>query len=268
MKTLLLLASLSPGCLIVPSTKTTTTDLGKEIDVAHVGDQGIELSGEAKAGTITLQARRKRECERRHLAVSQVVKTKHAKMGGTSDIRGKIFGALLAPVTLPISAVITGLVVGASPTEAKRVTKVESVEKFSCIEVAANLSIQITLASGATRNLKTNTAGMLAFTIPEDEPYASTVIARAESASASVEYHRPLAPVAAVREATRSCAGKHGFTGVLSVKITVGDTGTPTHVGLDAGGAELASCVTSAVAKLEFSMQHRSKSLVFPFQLR
>ncbi len=267
MKTLLLLASLSPGCLIVPTTKTTTTDLGKEIDIVHVADHDLEILGEANGGTITLQARRKRDCERRHLAVSRIVKTRHAKVGGTSDVRGKIFGALLAPVTIPVSAVVTGLVLAAGQPDAKRVTKIESVEKFSCTEVAADLPVRITLASGATRDLRTTAAGTLAFAIPDDEPYASTVIASAESVSASVEYQRPLAPVSAVREATRTCAVKHGFTGALSVKITVGETGAATRVGLDAGGADLASCVTSAVAKLEFSSQHRSKSLVFPFHL-
>lgn len=268
MKTLLLLASLSPGCLIVPSTKSTTTDLGKEIDVAHVGDRGVELDGEAKGNTITLQARRKLDCERRHLAVSKVVKTKHAKLGGTRDVRGKIFGALLAPVTIPVSAAITGIVVASSQTEAKRVTKIESVEKYPCVEVAADLPIRVTLASGATRELRTNVAGTIAFAIPDDEPYASTVIARAESVSTSIEYQRPMAPVAAVREATRTCAGQHQFTGALSVKITVGATGTPTQIGLDAGSSDLATCVTSAVAKVAFSTQHRGKSLVFPFQLR
>lgn len=268
MKTLLLLASLSPGCLVVPTTKTTTTDLGKEIDVAHVAERGIEISGEAKAGTITLSARRNRDCERRHLAVSRVVTTTHAKLGGTRDIRGKIFGALLAPVTIPVSAAITGIVVASSQAEAKRVQKIESVEKYACVEVAADLPVQVTLASGAVRDLRTNSAGMVAFAIPDDEPSASTVIARAESASASIEYQRPLAPVAAVREATRSCAGKLGFTGALSVRITVGSTGTATQVGLDAGSADLATCVTSSVAKLAFSSQHHGKSLVFPFQLR
>jgi hypothetical protein len=75
--------------------------------------------------------------------------------------------------------------------------------------------------------------------------------------------------VTAVREAVKSCAGQQGLTGWLDVRIAVNSQGSPTKVELGQHPADgpLAVCITTQIARVQFSEAHRGMTIVLPFKL-
>ncbi len=266
----LLLAILSGGCVVVPKTTTTIRDLGTtEGEVIEGAPKAIVLETVATGSLVTIQAAAKRECERPIYAVTEVKREKHARMRDTKDPRAAVFGALLAPVTLPISAVISGFIVLADGRgDSRRDTKLLRSEKFACTSVAPEVVVVVELPSGATIDGTTDAAGRVVISIPETEPYRGTVTARAVRAVArQATYARTMPPITAVREAIGSCAARHAVTGSLELRLTIDEAGVATRIGLDAGDGELAACVNRGITGTRFPAAHRGATLVLPFAI-
>ncbi|MBA3393469.1 MAG: hypothetical protein H0T89_12540 [Deltaproteobacteria bacterium] len=266
----LLLAALCGGCVVVPKTTTTTRDLGtSEGEVIEGAPQAILLETVATGSIVTIKAAAKRECERPIYRVTEVKREKHARMRDTKDPRAAVFGALLAPVTLPISAVISGFVVLADGSgNRRRDTTPMPSQKFACTSAAPQLAVVVALPSGATLGGTTDAAGRLVMTIPETEPYRGTITARAALAVASeATYARATPPITAVREAIGSCAARHGIAGTLELRLTIDEAGMATRIGLDVGDGEFAACVNNGIAGTRFPAAHRGATLVLPFAI-
>ena len=265
---LLLLAGLT-GCLIMPATKSTSRSLGlTESNVVEGPPLALVLAAQATSASVGLRATMKRECQRQVLAVTEVTTSKHARTGGASDPRGKVFGLLLAPLTVPISAMITGVVVAAHGDETTKHTKLVGTKRFECTTVAAKVPVQLTLASGITVERTTDGDGQLAFLIPMTEPYSGTVTISADKAQPTqIKYQRPMPSVTAVREAIMTCAARHAVRGTMKLQLTVSTAGAPVRIGVDAGDGAFAACVNTAIVPLRFPEAQRGVMLVLPFQL-
>lgn len=256
-------AFLLSGCVIVPSTKTTIKDAGTEQSQPILGTvKATVIEARASTDTIHIRATRKRECERQVQAVRMVTTSKHAKLGGVQDPRGRIFGLLLSPVTIPISAAITGLVLAGAEDKTERATTVISSTKYECVDVAAGTEVRIVLPSGRTVDRTADDKGEIAFAIPDTEPYAGAIGIYANQTTTKVAYARPMPAVTAAREAMKACATQHKQAGLV-VKVAVDEEGSARNVTTDVGGADLAGCVTSGIAKLRFVEAHRGTTLVF-----
>lgn len=261
------LATALTGCVIIPATKTTTESLGtKQSEPIAGATKGVKLSVESPDAEIVVRASYLRDCERRTYDVTRITTTKHAKLGGTEDPRGRAFGALIAPLTIPISAAITGLMVAGSAKVVRKETLKRAVTE-PCPTVAVNLPVELVLASGRTLTLHTDERGMVSVAVPETEPYQGEVIARANGVSDRASYVRPRPALSQVRDATRSCAARHRVTGRLELRVTVDPKGSPTQIGTNQGTGELATCVGAAISKLRFPAAQRGATLVLPFQL-
>jgi hypothetical protein len=265
---LLVFATALAGCVIVPTTRTTTKSLGTEDSGLIEGaTKGIKLTIESPEAQLVVRATYQRDCERQVLAVTQTTTSIHAKLGGSSDPRGRVFGFLISPLTIPISAAITGLVLASSDDQIERKTAIQSVTKLDCTTVAANLPVELVLPSGRTIQKTTDERGMIAMPIPDTEPYQGQVIARAGHATDHTDYTRPRPALAVLRDATRACASRHQLTGVLHLRVTIDTRGAPVRISTDRGPGELTSCLGTAIAKVRFPVLQREATLVFPIQL-
>lgn len=256
------------GCFIVPATKQTTKHLGtKDSGLIEGAVEQTSLAIEGSEAQLTIRATHRRACERRVFAVTETTTTRHARLGGSSDPRGRAFGFLISPLTIPISAAITGLMVASHGTKVERATTLQQVTKLGCTTVATRLPIELVLASGRTIRGVTDERGMVTLWIPTSEPYQGTVIARAGQATATTTYERPRPAMAVLRDTTRTCAKRHEIIGLLTLRVTVDTRGAPLQIATDRGPGELATCIGSAIAKLRFPDEQREATLVLALQI-
>ena len=256
------------GCLIVPTTRTTARSAGTvEGEMLEGPSRGLTLATTTQGAQISVHATVTRECRRQILAVTEITRTKHLKLGGAEDPRAQVFGLLLSPVTLPLSFLYSGAVVATDSGETERKTRLDHVVTSECIREAPAVDVELALPSGATVAGVTDAHGDVALQIPELEPYRGTATARAGGATTSIAYERPMPAVTYVRDAVRRCAAEHQVTGSLRVQLTVDAAGLPVRLELGAGDGAFAACVNTAVAKQRFPKAQRDATLVFPLEL-
>jgi hypothetical protein len=183
------------GCVVVPSTHKTSRHVALEpsLQVRKGLARGLALETRAERGGVVVSAIRTRDCHRDVFDVIEVTEKRGLRMGGVEDPRGRAFGVILAPVTVPISALISGISVVLDGEDRQLVRAPHHVETTLCKEPAGNIAIDVELASGTHFTGHTDERGMLVFTIPKTEPARGVVIARAESQVAQLKYRRKAA---------------------------------------------------------------------------
>jgi len=262
-----LLPVLLCGCLVVPATRTTTRSLGtRDGQVYEDGDAGLELKGEAKPGKIAVHATRLRDCHRDVYAVTEVHRERHLKMGGSDDPRAQVLGAVVAPLTIPISAIVSELVVLDDDAETTEQTRVDHVEKLRCTRPAQGLAIELVVPSGRVLRANADANGVATIALPLSEPYRGVAVARAETAAIRVAFERPKPAVSAVRDAAVECAATRPRTGAVRVVLVVDARGTATDLRI-AGDDALAACITTAIAGVTFPPAQRASTVVLPLDL-
>ena len=171
-----LLASLA-GCAIVPATRTSTRSLGlRDGAVVEGADRGLVLTAVARGGLVTLQA-----SHRLAASVNRRGQRGHAlspsRGSRPDDPRARFFGAVVAPIVVPVSLFVSFGVVAASDDEVTQQVRLNHTVALSCTKSAAHEAIDIALPSGATRRVLTDTTGAATLDIPDSEPYRGTVVA-------------------------------------------------------------------------------------------
>ena len=263
------------GCLVVPATRTTTRSLGtRDGQVYEDGDRGLELAGEASGGSISARATRIRDCHRDVLAVTEVTRERHLKMGGADDPRAEFFGVLLAPVLIPASALVSGLAIAADSGSTSQTTRVDHVEHLRCTRPAVGVVVELVAPSGAIVRGTADADGIAHLELPAAEPYRGFAVARAEGVSTKISFERTKPAVTAVRDAARDCAATHQRSGAVRVLVNVDPSGAPASLHVEAPGSnalagddELASCIGSAIANVKFPPTQRATTVVFPLDL-
>lgn len=265
-RAILLSSVLLTGCLIVPSTRTTTRRVGTEDGIATFARaREVTLSAEVRGQALHVQATRIGECTQPVMEIREVTTKKHAKLGGASDPRGRALGFLLAPITIPISAIITGLAVASDTGETEQATTQIGVKRYACSLEANQLTIAFTLPSGETVKRTTPRDGRIDLVIPDTEPYIGTITMSAPTArSQQIAYAMPKPAITAARDAILSCAEQSRITGNVTAKLRIDTEGSATRVWLSAGDTTFNRCVTTAVASLQFPETTRSTTLSLP----
>jgi hypothetical protein len=252
------------GCLVVPATRTTTR--GPRIvdgQVYEDADAGLELTGEASDRDVAIHATRLRDCHRDVLAVTDVVRERHLKLGGSDDPRAQALGLVLAPVLIPVSAIVSELVVINDDGNTAHTSRIDHVEKLRCTRPADGLAVALTVPSGRVLHATTDATGTAHFTLPVSEPYRGAAIATAESQSATIAFDRAQPAIAAVRDAALGCAADQRRTGAMRVVVFVDSAGEPAAVQVD-GDEPLAACITPAIARVTFPPAQRGSAVVLP----
>lgn len=263
-----LLVMFGTGCLVVPSKTTTARKLGTEKSEVQKGlSRGLELATVADHGAVVVQATRKRDCKREVFELTEVTEKRGLRMGGTDDPRAAIVAVVFAPVTLPLSFLVSSASLAGNRTHVRQVKKPIAVETWNCTEPAQGLPVEIELASGERTTLATDSDGTVSFRIPPGEPDRGVITARAESEAAQLKYHRKPPAVTAVRDAVMTCANQQSFKGSLEVRVAVNANGMPTKVELDHADATLTTCITTQIAEAHFPERQRDTTLVLPFSL-
>ena len=269
MKTLAMLLALCSGCFVLPKTTTTTRDLGTETgEIEHGAVNKVDLVAQLVDSTIEVTATAERACSRKLYRVTETRKEKHASYRPNKDARAGLFALLLAPVTIPISAIGTGFAVLADG-DGETTTARDGIgdEKFSCATPAAATEIVLELPSGTTFKDITDDDGISRVRIPETEPYTGVIKVTAGAAATELRYTLAMPAITAVRETVMTCSALHHVSGKLEVQLGIDDGGRPTRIGVDRGDGPFAKCMNDGLANVKFSEVHRGVSLVLPFEL-
>jgi hypothetical protein len=268
MKTIAVLLALS-GCAVLPKTKTTTRDLGTETGaVEHGAVNKLALAAALRDATIEVTATAERACSRRVYRVIETTKEKTASYRANKDARLGLFALVLAPVTIPISAVATGVAVLADGDgETTRAHANVGEQKFACTTVAAETKIALRMPSGATFEDITDDDGISRMQIPETEPYAGVIAVSSGAATTELRYTRAMPAVTAVRETVMTCSTLHDVHGKVAVELGIDDAGKLTRIGLDAGDGLFAKCINDGLENVRFGAAHRGAKLLLPFEL-
>ncbi len=269
MKTIAILLALTSGCVVLPKTKTTTRDLGTETGpTEHGAVNNIDLKAELRDATIEVTATADRACSRTVYRVVETTKEKHARYRGNRDARLGLFALALAPLTIPISAVATGLsVLADGDGDTTRAHANIGTEKFACKTVAAQATLLLRMPSGATFSDITDEEGVSRMRIPDTEPYTGVIAVSTGPATTELRYTRAMPAITAVRETVMRWSTLHHVSGKLKVELGIGDDGRPTRIGVDAGDGLFAKCMNDGLANMKFGEAHRGVKLVLPFEL-
>jgi len=266
MKSIWLVAVVCSGCFVVPGTQTTRRHAGTEHGRIQYGRiQDVTLEPGASRTHISVKATARRDCHREILAVTEVTKTKHVRMGGADDPRARAFGFLLAPVTIPVSLLITGLVVAADDGETSRELAPLRTETYPCTTEAADVALETKFPSGAVLRGNTDATGQLRVQIPEGEPYSGQVQVSTGGAVAQVHYEQPVPPVTVARGAIETCRSLHQIAGV-TLKLTINERGLATNVWGSAGDGKFSACVASRISGVIFPRALHGSTLILPFE--
>jgi hypothetical protein len=198
---------------------------------------------------------------------TEIRKEKHARWSGVKDPRAGLFALLLAPVTVPLTAIGTGFAIlgdgDGSVTQTQRLVRTET---FACNSLGKHTPLAVTLPSGQTVTTMTGDDGAAIVRIPESEPYRGQVSINTDKAvTAQVSYARAMPAVTAVRETVYACAAEHALSGRVKVELRIDERGHATNVALDVGGAPFVACVNAGIAATQFT--HRDVKLVLPLSV-
>jgi hypothetical protein len=239
-------------------TTTTTKQIGVENGEGVPGKiEHIALAANVVEHTLTVRAVASRSCIRDVNNVFEVRESRHLRMGGADDPRAKVFGLLLSPITLPVSAVISGVSVLGDDT-VTRATKVDHREKYACTTPAAQLPVAIELPSGARDTAVTDDRGELVYAIPLTEPYAGTIVVKNTDATREVAYRQTLPALVEAREAMEACSA-----GAATLALQLDVTGHVVHAWVARDTADTSECVRGRLARVAFPFHDETIELPF-----
>ena len=263
MTRLICLFFLLTGCVVLPTTKTQTRNAGTESSALTYGRiKSVALQTGASRTDVRVRALATRECQRQIFAVTEIKKTKHARLG-VDDPRGRSLGIFLAPVTIPISAIITGIVLASSDESTTRVKKPLRTETTECSQDAGGYAVELAFPSGHTYRGKTDDNGVLVFAIPADEPYNGQVTVRGDQTVSEVHYEQKVPPVTLARDAIETCLAQAKLDGA-TLRLTINENGRATHIWLSAGDAKMHACVGTKIFGVVFPRSMRNATVVLP----
>ncbi len=207
MKTLAAAPLVLTGCLVVPATTTTARQVATEHADAVPGRvESVAVAARADQAALFVRTTAAHTCSRDVVNVYEVRTAAHLAVRTPDDTRAKLFGLLVAPVTLPVSLVVAEITTPAD--EVARRTAVDHTDHYACTTVAPRTEVAIELPSGASERAVTDDRGELTFPIPASEPYEGTISVHLAGDAATphqIAYHRFVPPLVAARAALAAC---------------------------------------------------------------
>jgi hypothetical protein len=208
------------------------------------------------------------ECTRPVYAIHAVTTTKHAKLGGARDPRALAFGAILAPITIPVSALVTGVIIATDRGVTSHTTEHSATKQFACQRAAHGVVVTMALPSGARVQRTADADGRVDLEIPDAEPTEGVVhVSASGAAEQRLAYAVPRPPLGIARDAVTACSAQHHVEGRVTLKLTIGDRGLVKRMGLSAGDRELARCVAKQLTGVTFPLATRGNELSLPIDL-
>ncbi len=185
------LAALLTGWLFVPRDKVTTRVVGSNVATVPLSSQPTSVTVQARNSTLRLMLATPRMCQRNLIETLELTHSKRLGFFVPLENSGYalFIGIMLAPITLPVSAVVTGLILG---TDKDTTTHKDRTTPNGVEPCPAPISgpIQLTLASGAVTHVVTGDDGVSLFELPADEPEHGAVVARTGTLQTRVIYYR------------------------------------------------------------------------------
>ena len=296
------LVLLLAGCVIVP--KTETTAVHSEVQSEPVaGPPGPLTLGidqiEKTYPEIVITTFHPQMCRQSVYGVTETTRHVGAKMAAGdigNDPRGWLVLALLSPVTMAVSGLVTGIVVGAR--NGKRSLDKEFIKdlNYPCPVLTPHIAVKLQLPSGAILVGVTDGNATVHFMMPETEPSNGIVVASAAGVTPQlIQYDaraKPAQPVAVdppkpdlsggtglalklgdprlpdgVRDVMLNCGVAHRMTGTVTVKLAIDGKGQVANVTPDRGTTELASCIGANLATTRFAEHHHGTTIEIAFDL-
>jgi len=177
---LVCLALLS-GCLILPKTATTEKVVGRGTHAPR--PTAFEL--DAQGFDINVVTSAPHSCARLRYVDVDITRGKEASFVGPDgdaiarnpDPRGLVLVGMISMATLPISGIVTAIVVGASDETTVRERRSVGSERVAC-DLAAKVPVTFTWPSGTTKKVVTNARGIAIGHVPAAEVDSGVVTVR------------------------------------------------------------------------------------------
>jgi len=201
------IAPLLGGCLVLPETRTSEHIVSRHQTGQQFGPtKAMELEIRADGPMIRVRAISPRMCTNESYAIVDVTRSKGATLdappGSGADPLG--LALIVSLVTLPVSALITAVVLATSSDTTTRERKVLKANVTHCPIYGANLRVTYAMPSGLVIEKVTDVYGGATEHVPPDEPESGVVVVRVgDVAGRSVTYIRD--PEAAARKAIEDC---------------------------------------------------------------
>jgi hypothetical protein len=174
----LVMIAASSGCFIVPKPVTSQAVIATErVDVPPVANPPMQIELASKGLRINVRAIAPRVCTSEQWELVDVTRSKSVGMFvlGTSGTTGReedvliLIGVLLAPITLTLSGIVTGIDLAASDDKTTRERHKTKTWSYDCPIVGAGLALALTVPSGAITELTTGPDGSAYFDVPITE---------------------------------------------------------------------------------------------------
>ncbi len=191
----LALAWLSSGCLVVSNTTTTTTKVGHVEEPAQMGPVGaagldVRLTGTA----LVIRTSHARICRQQAFDVDEdtedvsvdfemLTADRHRSVASVGTI---VLDVLLAPITIPVSALITFPYVLIRDGHVARRRELVDDKAFACPVEVPSVHVVVDLPSGARVEGTTDGHGVLELAIPASEPAGNVTVHALGQATALV----------------------------------------------------------------------------------
>jgi hypothetical protein len=268
-RAILLVSVMCGGCFIVPKTTTTRRQVGTEDGAAtFVKSREVTLGAEMHERVLVVSAKRIGDCTQPVYAVDEITSEKHARLGGATDPRARAFGFILSPLTIPVSAIITGFAVAADTPKTSTTTRALGTKSFACSLEADKLTVRVTLPSGFVAERTTGVDGKVEVELPETEAYQGTATITAPTApDLAFAYTMPKPAITTTRDAVIACASEHRVSGTVTAKLTINDSGRATRLWVSTGDSAFILCVSKQLGALRFPEHTRSSTLALPIEL-
>jgi hypothetical protein len=208
------------GCFLVPKTKTSRHVIATErVDVPPAASPPLQVELATAGTTITVRAIAPRVCTSENWEIVDTTRSKRVGLfffepaGYGAEEALLIVGVILAPVTLTVSGLVTGIVVVSSDDTTTRERRKTATWQHDCPIVGAGLPVAMTLPSGASAELVTGSDGRAYLDLPAGEPEDGVVAVRVSGlAPRELRYCSTHAckaqQVAAVKQASRAACLK------------------------------------------------------------
>ena len=191
MRCVIVLLALCSGCLVVPTSTTTArvVDSGVTDEPGPRGKLGLEVSRVGR--TVVVKLQEPRTCFAQSYDIVETTESTTGRIAGadgpnlpSGSGEGALIGLALVGafeiVALPVSGIITGVVVASSSDRKTQERHVTGVRKHACPVPAVHAAIGLEIPGGEILTRETDERGVAMFELPIEAPLTGFVTARAE----------------------------------------------------------------------------------------
>lgn len=279
-----LLVCFGASCLVVPRTRTTERVVDTRREDYVVGGSGLAIAAAWSDDRLEITTGEARRCRVIEFQTIERTHEREAELSLFDDddevhgLEALVAAAILAPVTVPVSGAVTGLIVWLDDPYTDRVVEQELISERPCPDARGNVAVVIRYPSGAVVHAVTDEDGELRVRIPDSEPtsgVAKVFFSSSVRGAKAIRYslsERALARrtvrmgVEQSRSGLRACAEQAAAAPTLELTFVI-ERARASFVPPAGMDPAFAACIDGMLQAVEFQGIERRLRVRFPIDL-